>query len=757
MTPDSIIATGMAATTHRLIVVSNRLPVSLRITDGAWSSKASNGGLASAMAGVKTESDFSWVGWPGCESPESLRDDIESTLAKDDLFPVFLSAAEEASYYTEYCNQILWPLFHYFTDKVTYEIDAWESYCRINRRFADKILEHCVPGDRVWIHDFHLMLVPGMLRAECPDLEIGFFMHIPWPSSEIFQLLPHREELLRGVLGADYVAFHTNGYAQHFRTSCLRVLGLDSDPDGISFENRRIGIGRNPIGIDTDYFRSVAAREATFEYQQKLRRRYQGRRVLLGVERLDYTKGVLLKLKAFERYLEKDPRRAETTTLLQVIVPSRLATPEYRDLKAEIEGYVGRINGRFGGPGHTPVEYIHREVKPEHLVALYQFSDVGIVTPVRDGMNLVAQEFVLCQQHGNGILILSEFAGAAQVLGESILVNPWNIERTADAITEALDVHPKEREDRMRPMIARVEKMDCKIWAREFLAEFHETAKKGRALRNRTLMSGDAITTLVADFARAERRIVLLDYDGTLRELTSTPELAQPTDEILDTVRALTGIPDTDVHIVSGRTGSNLETWFGELPVHLSCEHGSLYRRLGEDWQESHTYDLGWMPKVREMLEEVCREVPGSTLEQKRFSIAWHYRMADDDYGLWRSRELMASLEQRVPGLGLEVISGNKVIEVRSAGVNKGNYVRQVLEDAGPDTFILALGDDRTDIDMYRALPSHAVSVHVGGSVDDARFTIESPEKVRALLRDLVHAVDRDCVPAAELIGLLGD
>ena len=317
------------------------------------------------------QGDPTWVGWPGAVIPEALQKRVSRRLAKDRLFPVYLSADEEEDFYGRVCNDTLWPLFHYFQGRLRITPEAWQRYVEVNERFADAILEHCEPDSRVWVHDFHLMLVPAMLRRRAPGLSIGFFLHIPFPSSEIYRLLPARAELLRGVLGADYVSFQVGDYARHFRSSCLRILGIDSHPDWLELDGRRVGIGVDPIGIDVEGFRQVIAEAETARLLADLEKQYEGRRLVLGVERLDYTKGIPQKLHAFERFLEQDPERARTTTMIQVVVPSRLESPEYRAQRDEIELLIARINGRFARPGITPVEYMHRDISKPGLVALY--------------------------------------------------------------------------------------------------------------------------------------------------------------------------------------------------------------------------------------------------------------------------------------------------------------------------------------------------------------------------------------------------
>ncbi len=713
------------------------------------------GGLAAALRAVRGESV--WVGWPGTVVPESLQPEVTRRLAKENLAPVYLSPDEEEDFYGRVCNDTLWPLFHYFGDRLRITPEAWQLYVQVNERFADAILERCGPDTRVWVHDFHLMLVPALLRRRAPGLAVGFFLHTPFPSSEVYRLLPEREALLLGVLGADYVSFHIGDYARHFRSSCLRVLGIDSKPDSLELESRRVGIGVDPIGIDVAGFREALADEETVRLHAQLEEQYAGRRLVLGVERLDYTKGIPQKLLAYERFLERDPAFARTTTMLQVLVPSRLESPEFLAQRDEIELLIARINGRFGQPGVTPVEYLHRTISKPGLVALYRRADVMMVTPLRDGMNLVAHEFVLCQAEPGlpgrwrGSLLLSEFAGSAQVLPGALLVNPWNVDSVVDQLRTALELDPRERRRRLETMAKRVEALDCRRWADGFLTRLARHSRRDRRRRPPPQLDEALTEKFKGRFARARARTIVLDYDGTLREIELHPDLALPTPEIRALLKSLATVPGTDVHIVSGRRRRTLEQWFGQLPIHLCAEHGYLARAPGEPWRKLVELDLDWMPRIERLLRRVAGDVPGAFVERKSCAIAWHYREAEPEYGAWRAHELLNDLSQQLAGTPAEVLLGHRVVEVRARGVDKGVYVRSLFPDGKklPRTFAIGLGDDRTDHDLLGALPAGSIAGHVGGlmptSAADSgprdHIRIESPAAVRAFLRELVSSV----------------
>ncbi len=735
-----------------LLIASNRLPVVVATEAGRVDLAPSSGGLVAALRA--TSEPRLWVGWPGAVVPEDLEDAVADALAAESCRPVFLSADEEQGFYELMCNNALWPLFHYFVDRFRFTSQAWQSYVEVNERFADTIAETSAPGSQVWVHDFHLALLPEALRRRRPDLAIGFFLHVPFPSSEIYRLLPPRSELLRGILGADYIGFHTGDYVRHFRSSCLRVLGTDSEPDTIEHDGRLIGIGAHPIGVDVQSFRETLRDPETSVSHADLEERYRGRRLVLGVERLDYTKGIPQKLEAFERFLEEDPERAESTTMLQVLVPSRLQSAAYRAQRDEIEGRIAHVNGRFGQPGRTPIEYLHRSVSPTELALFYRRADVMMVTPLRDGMNLVAQEFVLCQAaeptlpgRWHGVLLLSELAGAAHVLPGALLVNPWDADDMVARLVEALALDPAERRRRLDLMADRVEQLDSIHWAHSFLQRLERFAHRTRAGRL-TQLDGSARARIERKFASARRRTLLLDYDGTLRELTSHPDLAVPTPEIRSLLSTLAALPATTVHLVSGRKRQTLASWFGDLPIFLCAEHGYLVRAPGSRWQVALDVDLSWLPRVERVLRRVARDVPGTLVERKTCSVAWHYRQAEPEYGTWRARELLDSLDQLLQGIPAEVLQGHRVIEVRARGVDKGTYVRGLFPAGkAPSHAVLAAGDDVTDLDLYRALPPGSIAIHVGRARPQARgpglrdaYVVGTPQALRDLLHSLAAA-----------------
>jgi trehalose 6-phosphate synthase len=449
-----------------LFVVSNRLPVQ-RERGGVW--RPSAGGLVTAMRPVMAErQDARWVGWSGGRDdvPERV-DELDATLV-----PVKLTRAQVRGYYEGFANRSVWPLFHDLVEQPVFDRGWWETYREVNEIFADAVTATVSTGSRpfLWVHDYHLLLLPGMLRERLPKARIGFFLHIPWPAPELFARLPWRRQLLDGLLGSDVVSFHTDRYRKNFARTCGRLLD-DATVRGknvVVDDGRDVRTQANPISIDAAEFASVATSESVEAEVDHLRKQFAGRRVLLGVDRLDYTKGILQRLEAFELLLERQPGLAEDVTLVQIAVPSRSSVAEYRELRAEVERRIGRINGRFTPPGgDVPVHYLHRGVSRPRLIAYYLLADVMVVTPLKDGMNLVAKEFVVCQEaaDGDGALLLSEFTGSCLELREAYMCNPFDVEGVSHQIEHVLETETTDRRKRLRTMGRRVRRNDVHAWA----------------------------------------------------------------------------------------------------------------------------------------------------------------------------------------------------------------------------------------------------------------------------------------------------
>src|SRR5215213_3676267 len=727
----------------RVLIVANRLPVTVSPTETGVEVQKSAGGLATGLLRPHEQSGGLWIGWSGAtedELTEQQRAGLDRALAELRLVSVQLTGEQVARYYEGYSNGVLWPLFHYLLDQIPLHVRDWDAYVEVNERFAEIVAQRYQPGDLIWVHDYQLLLLPELLRRRLPDACIGFFLHIPFPTEELFRTLPERDRVLRGLLGADLVGFHTPAYLRHFAASLTQLLGLTVDIDRVQLSDREVRLGVFPMGIDAESFQAMADAPGV-EAEVRALRGDGDLKLLVGVDRLDYTKGIPRRLLAYERMLQVHPDLRERVRLVQVAVPSRTNVEAYQEFRALVDGLVGRINGAFGTPRWVPVHYIYRGLSEPELVALYRAADVMLVTPLRDGMNLVAKEFIASRTDGDGVLILSEFAGASWELPEAIVVNPYDVEASAESYYRALSMPAEERRARLSPLRARVEAYDVHRWAASFLEQL-ESITHAATITRRTPGSGAAAQQeLTARLQDAESLLVLLDYDGTLVPYTATPELARPDPLLLELLAALASRPNTELHVVSGRARETLEQWLGRLPIALHAEHGFWSRAVGErEWIPAGELGPAWREPALGILREITSRTPGSLTEEKSVALAWHYRMADQESGARRANELRLHLAQLLSNQPVEILAGHKVIEIRPYGIHKGRIVPPIPPDRLPSVVILAIGDDRTDEDLFTVLPPEAITIKVGPGATHARFRLDGVPAVRAFLSSLVQA-----------------
>jgi trehalose 6-phosphate synthase/phosphatase len=459
---------------RRLVLVSNRLPITVRSEHGRASVVRSSGGLASALRTPHELTGGLWVGWPGDVSRMSPSERAETDVAIGALncVPVHLTPSEIAHYYDGFSNAVLWPLLHYRIDKVNLDAERdWTVYEAVNRRFAERVAAAWRPGDVVWVHDYQLALVPDMLRALVPNATIGFFLHVPFPPAELFNVLPWRSEIVRGILGADLVAFHTEGYRRNFCAAAAQLLGHEQRGSAVSWEGRVVRISVAPIGVDAAELEALASSAEVEREAARLVSDARGKRIILGVDRLDYSKGIPRRLLAYDRCLTRNPSLREKLLFIQLAVPTREKVGAYTELRRDVNELVGRINSHHGTATGGPLQLLYRSVPLTQLVALYRAAHVMAVTPLRDGMNLVAKEYVASRVDGDGVLVLSEFAGAAAQLREALVVNPYDLGAVSSAIVAALDMPEHTRRARMAALRTQVADEDVSAWVARSLEE----------------------------------------------------------------------------------------------------------------------------------------------------------------------------------------------------------------------------------------------------------------------------------------------
>ena len=723
---------------RRPILVANRLPVTIGVDpdSGQQTLTHSVGGLVTGLRPLHESSGGLWVGYPGAEPDE----DVKRQLTEHNLVPVSIDPRDYEDYYEGYSNDAIWPLFHYFTEFASFVPEHFDAYRRVNQRFADVICDLAEPGDAVWVHDYHLMLLPRMLRDRGLDVRIGFFLHIPFPADETFRILPQRVEILRGLLGADLVGMHTYDYTYNYLRSVRRILGIESQAGTVRMRDHNVRVEAHPLGIDTAEFQEKAYSQNAEHFLTQLKRTIGDRQVILGVDRLDYTKGLLLKLRAFERLLERSPRWAERVLFMQLAVPTRAGIDTYQDLKSEVERRVSEINGVYGSPLISPINYLYQTVSQEELGALYRLADVCFVSPVRDGLNLVAKEYVVCRDDGGGTLVVSEFAGAVSELGEALRVNPWDIEGTADQLERALEMSLGERNERMMPMHSRMLQNDVHRWVRDFMTSLEEPESVQVGVPP-MLQSSVLAESLANDFRTSETSLVMLDYDGSLREFVDRYEDATPTDEILEILRDYGERRDVKVFINSGRDHETLGEWFDECPIDLIAEHGAWMKQAGEKkWRLLGVLDTSWKSDVATVLENYVERTPGSRIEEKETALAWHYRQTEETLGNWQALELVSVLENTLRGEPVQVLHGAKVVEIRQQGLTKARAYDLVTDRFGPFDFELATGDDRTDEDLFEHVGDNVHTIKIGSGNSAAKVAVASPRSLREMLTALLRA-----------------
>jgi len=730
----------------RLIVVSNRLPVTVKASDSGYRYAPSVGGLATTLNTLRSEMEMIWIGAPGLDIPDPQDQAVVRRELREqfDSIPVFLDAATFEAYYTGFSNGSLWPLFHYFPQYAHYDSDEWRAYQSINQDFCEAILKVAQPTDSIWVHDYHLMLLPAMLHKVLPDTTIGYFLHIPFPSYEIFRMLPWREEILQGLVGADLIGFHTYGYARHFLSSLLRLLGYEQDFGWVTLDDRRIKIDTFPLGVDLQRFEDARDSKASQSEVNDLRDQVGDRKVILSVDRLDFTKGILERLRAYESFLRDNQDWYGKVQLISLLVPSRTRVPEYRSLKRQVDELIGKVNGEFGQPGWTPITYLYRSVPFERLVSLYRIADVALVTPLRDGMNLVAKEYLASRPDGSGVLILSETAGAAEELGEAIIVNPHDEEEMVEGIHQALTMPLEEQKNRNLVMRRRLARYDTQRWAREFMQALgsQRLARRKRLPRR---LTGNALEDLLDKYEGASKRLLLLDYDGTLVPFAPTPSGAEPDPDLLHLLKGLVADPKNTLVAISGRDSDTLESWLGGVGIDLVAEHGARIRLAGqEDWENMvQGVEDGWKEKLKPVFEVFVDRTPGSLLEEKDAALVWHYRRAEPGLGSQRAAELTETLEGYLANTSLHILQGHKVVEVKPSSVSKGRAAHPWLHGKTEHDFIIAIGDDVTDEALFEVVPEDQWSIKVGiPETSRAKFYVSSVQVVRELLDAFLNRDD---------------
>lgn len=726
----------------RLVIVSNRLPISISKEDGEFSFTKSAGGLVSGISDFleslgKSQSeisDYLWMGWPGTSVDEKDQDFIREKVQKDyNASPVFLSEELMELFYLGFCNKTIWPIFHYFPNYASFENEYWENYKNVNEIFCEELLKVIRPGDIIWVHDYHLMLLPAMLGHKV-DNPIGFFLHIPFPSFELYRMFAResRREILEGLLGADVVGFHTHDYSQYFLQSVLRILGKENHMGTITLPGRIVKVGTFPMGIQYEKFHNmdVSPFDATKpgEGQQK---------IVLSVDRLDYSKGILNRLQGFELFLSKYPQWHHKVYLKMIVVPSRTGVSFYQNIKRRLDELVGNINGNYGNSDWTPIIYQYTSLPHKELISLYRRSHVSLITPLRDGMNLVAKEYVASLQDQKGVLILSEFTGAARELSESLIINPNNIDEIADGIAEALSIPDEDQIRHNKIMQKRLKRYNVTKWAHDFVTNLISTSKSSDKVSDKKVIGPDTIDKILENYEKASQRLIILNYDGTLVPYGRNPRQARPTEDLLNLLNSLSRNKNTDIVIISGRAKEDLDEWLGQTHVNLNAEHGCWIRQANsKKWRLFKPLSSEWKQEIIPILELYTDRLPGSFIEEREFSVSWHYHKADIEQAQFLTREVNDHLLSITTNIGVQVLNGHKVITVSNSGVNKGELALHWLSRHNYE-FVIAIGAGWSDELMFETLPKHAWTIKVGMVGTSARHVIKNQAEAIEFLKSL--------------------
>lgn len=721
----------------KTVIISNRLPVKIIEENDEYTFIPSEGGLATGLGDVYKTGNSIWIGWPGIDVPEERQEEVKQKLAELNLYPVFLTQEEINLFYEGFSNEVLWPVFHYLVTYAHYEQSYWDCYKSVNEKFANAALKVLDQEDKIWIQDYQLLLLPGILRNQLPEATIGFFQHIPFPSYEIFRLIPWREELLNGLIGADLIGFHTYDDVRHFISTATRLLPVNSSSNVLNSNERQIVVEAFPMGIDFNKFSSLASQQEVKDKVKSFREGKENVKIILSIDRLDYSKGILERLKALEILLQMHPEYVGKIELNMIVVPSRDTVPQYKDLKEQIDQFVGNLNARYRSLNWIPVNYFYRSFPIETLSAFYSAADICLVTPMRDGMNLVSKEYVASRNNEDGILILSEMAGASKELTDALIVNPNNLGDIMEAIVAALKMPLDEQKQRMKLMRNIVEKFNVKHWVNNFILRLNEVKDS-----QKSLITKHAVNTvnevISAKYNTTKNRVLFLDYDGTLVGFSGNIDDASPDEELYDLLKKLTADDANHIVIISGRRHETLEKWFGHVKVDLIAEHGAWQKTYNDKWNSLPLLTDQWKQEIKALLETYTDRTPGSFIEEKSYSLVWHYRKAEEGLGELRANEIVSHMRVLAADKGLQLMPGNKVIEFKNMEVNKGKAALNWLYDKTPD-FILALGDDHTDEDIFKALPNDAFTIKVGNNLSEAKYYLNDFNEVRKLLGSLIN------------------
>ncbi|KAL3644523.1 putative alpha,alpha-trehalose-phosphate synthase [UDP-forming] 9 [Castilleja foliolosa] len=770
----------------RKIIVANMLPLHSQKDDksGKWHFTLDEDSLLLQLKdGFLPDTEVLYVGSIKAEIEPDEQDEIAQTLLDNfNCVPTFLPPDIHQKFYYGFCKQHLWPLFHYMLPMCLehgdrFDRPLWRAYVAANKIFADKIIEVINPEDDfVWVHDYHLMVLPTFLRKRYNRINIGFFLHSPFPSSEIYRTLPVRAEILKGLLNSDLIGFHTFDYARHFLSCCGRLFGLDYKSKrghvGLDYFGRTVYIKILPVGIHMGRQENVLNLPSTVEKFEEIREIFKGKKIILGVDDMDIFKGISLKLLAFEQLLRQHKEFRGKLVLVQIVNPARSSGKDVIETKYETYMAADKINGLYGEPSYDPVVLIDRPMARDEKTAYYSLAECCIVNAVRDGMNLVPYRYVVCRQGSfdkkcdsvkTSVLIVSEFIGCSPSLSGAIRVNPWDIESVAEAMNAALTMNESEKQMRHEKHYRFVSSHDVAYWARSFVQDLGRACKEksdkrcwgiGLGLGFRVISLSPSFRRLAVDrvvsaYKRTSRRVIFLDYDGTVVPQTSMDR--SPSDEVVNVLCALCSDPNNTVFIVSGRGRDSLSDWLDSCEnLGLAAEHGYFIRwNKNSEW-ESLASKLDWKEIVEPIMKQYTESTDGSSIEIKESALVWHHQDAGPDFGSCQAKELLLHLENVLTNEPAFVWRGQHIVEVKPQGVTKGlvaeKVISKMVDDGKAPDFVMCIGDDLSDEDMFESILSNIsgsteiFACTVGQKPSKAKYFLDDTDDVLKLLENLVDS-----------------
>lgn len=738
----------------KTIIVSNRLPLQVSIKNKNLEVSASVGGLATGLKPLHEKGDSVWIGWTGIveeDVPENyLKDELIEAAILKRCIPVSLSRQEINYFYSGYSNRTLWPLFHYFTEYTEHNETFWSYYKSVNKKYAEEILQHAEDGDTIWVQDYQLMLVPNYLKEKNKNLTIGFFLHIPFPSYEVFRLLPEREKLLEGVLGADLVGFHTLDYKKHFLHSVKELLSCKVLHNHITYKGRWTKADYFPLGIDVEKFEKTAAEiknqseSEISEFQKELnnyKNSNDGVKLILSIDRMDYTKGIALRIRAFGYFLERYPKYRGKVTLLMLTVPSRTNVPQYKLLKKEVDELVGNINGKFGNISWTPIIYFFRSMPFKNLVELYSSSEIAMLTPLRDGMNLVAKEYIASLTDKSGVLILSEMTGAAKQMQEAILINPTNIEEVANALICAIEMPEREKIQRNTLLQERLKEYTVTTWSDDFMGSLNEMKEAKVSGAKAKKMGFENFEEVYNRYNEAQSCSFFLDFDALFKD---DEVINSKAGSLRDLIKKIADNMKNNVIVVSGKEREILENYWQNHDLTLIAGHGQYIKRGKSKWKSlQEVCDRKWMHEFRSIMDDYVKKVPGAYIEVKKHSLVWHYNSAKKTISTATVKELATKLRDS-SGLDIEIVEGQESLEViYETNCNKA-YSTAFLREITVGELVISIGNGSVNKGLFKNLPPDSVTIRIGTQDSYAKYYMQNIEEVKGFLNKI--ATDKDLV-----------